>query len=76
MVPVSNTRKPMTQLDQPTGEQLLEAALDISRPQGVQVECDGRTLHVNVDGVCVLRVSRSPYIRLPGREYFNASEAS
>ena len=47
----------------PTYKELLEAHLDISAPiHGVQVQssADGKTLWVNVDEVCVLRVCRIP----------------
>ena len=47
----------------PTTEDLIDAALDITGPRiGVSVDwsTDGKVLWINVDGVCVLRICRIP----------------
>lgn len=53
----------------PTQEQLMDAMLDITTPaQGIQVQisADRKTLWINIDGVCILRVSGIPYITVEG----------
>lgn len=60
----------MKMLRAPTAEQLMDAALDIAEPQhGVTVDtnADKSVLWVNIDGICVLRICRPPYLRVEGQ---------
>ena len=52
----------MKGLLKPTGEELLDAAIDITAPEFVEMKTDGKVVWVNVDGVCVLRVCRAKII--------------
>lgn len=59
----------MKTLYQPNLTELSNAALDITEPAvGVEilVNWQKKVLHVNVDGVCVLRICRIPHIDLNG----------
>lgn len=50
----------------PSPAELTEAHVDITAPQIVEVVIDWKrsVVHVNVDGICVLRVCRVPKERL------------
>lgn len=47
-------------MNKPEGRELMEAALDISEPKEVKIitNMEEDTLWVNVDGVCILRISK------------------
>ncbi len=54
-----------TNLRSPDLDKLLDAQVDITAPRaGVQIQVNyvRGIVHVNIDGVCVLRVCRSPEI--------------
>lgn len=50
----------MISMNKPEARELMESALDISEPKAVQVITSPTedTLWVNVDGICVLRISK------------------
>lgn len=50
----------MISMNKPEARELMESALDISEPKAVQVITSSTedTLWVNVDGICVLRISK------------------
>ena len=45
----------------PSSEKIAKAMLDITKPQAVEVIIDDNrnVLHVNVDGICILRICQS-----------------
>jgi len=51
----------MQNLLRPTLEKISNAFTDITEPQIVQVQIDQNKniLHINVDGICILRICRS-----------------
>lgn len=51
----------------PTGDELMEAHVDITEPQIVEivVRDDKKVVWVNVDGVCVCRICRIPHLEMP-----------
>jgi hypothetical protein len=50
----------------PTPDQLMYAAVDITAPRNVEIKVreDGSVIWVNVDGVCVLRVCQIPHLQV------------
>lgn len=50
----------MISINKPGARELMESALDISEPKDVQIVTNLQedTLWVNVDGICVLRISK------------------
>jgi hypothetical protein len=48
----------MKGLLKPDLEKLLSEAMDVAEPEAVQVQVAGKTLWVNVNGVCLLRICR------------------
>lgn len=57
----------MAGLLNPTTEQLMDAHLDITAVESVQIEVkdDNSVLWINVDGICVLRICRITRLELP-----------
>lgn len=56
----------MPNLIKPTQRQITDAMLDITKPEhGVDIQIDRKkkTLWVNVDGVCALRICQAPVIQ-------------
>lgn len=57
----------------PTTQQLIDNTLDITAPAlGVEIDVrdDGQVAWINVDGVCVLRLSRFPQLIVTDRRFY------